>query len=268
MTAASSSSSLATRSINPHIPPVAPVASSLFKVSTGLGGYKPGVSAAVATAAAVAAAAADSAASGSSSRRQQQQQGTSRSLACRSVPIQQAVAGQAAARGRLLPSAADLAAAGSRRDDVNDKTSNNTSDNTLNRSEAAAPGSMLDVMSKALGRVSRMSVKPGPGSSAAAAAGGGSNRGGSRAGGPEGESSDWDDAASSMYKGSHGLGKSSSYGTGSVQGVGGVSEEELADARHWLLSGAWHCGPLLLLYYVCLLLVLLLGQCAGCGWCE
>jgi hypothetical protein len=227
MTAASSSSSLATRSINPHIPPVAPVTSSLYKVSTGLGGYKPGVSAAVATAAAVAVIPTGDSAGVNSSSSRRQQQGVSRSLACSSMPVQQGVGGSAA-RGRLLPSAADFATAGSRRDDGINNVSNNVT-------EDAAPGSMLDVISKAMGRISRMSAALGPGGAAAAVAA--SARGGSsRAGGPDVESSDWDDA-SSMYKGSHGLGKNSSYGTGSVQ-MGGVSAEELADARSWLLSGA------------------------------
>jgi hypothetical protein len=97
---------------------------------------------------------------------------------------------------------------------------------------------MLDVFSKAMGRISRMSAATGTGGAAAAAAAASARGGSSRAGGPEGDSSDWDDATSSMYKGSHGLGKTSSYGTGSVQGDGGVSAEELADARSWLLSGA------------------------------
>ncbi|KAF6264741.1 hypothetical protein COO60DRAFT_18214 [Scenedesmus sp. NREL 46B-D3] len=225
---ASSGGSLATRSVAPHIPPVAPLGSSLYKVSTGLGGYKPGVSAAVATAAAVASANKDGAAASSSGRRHQQ--GAPRSLACSSMPaqqVQQGVAG-AAARGRLLPSTAGFAAAGSRRDDANDVSNDTGADD-------AAPGSMLDVVGKALGRISRMSAALGTGSAAAAVAVAAPARGSvGRAGAPEGDSSDLEDAASSLYKESHGLGKTSSYGTGSV---GGVSAEELADARSWLLSG-------------------------------
>ncbi|WIA16848.1 hypothetical protein OEZ85_013781 [Tetradesmus obliquus] len=137
-----------------------------------------------------------------------------RSLASRSV-------GMAGAYSSSLGAAA--AAVGSGSNDV-------TNVSNEIRSGGAEPGSVLDVFSKALGRVSRISASMGlPGAAARA--------GSSRAGGPEGDSSDWDDAASSMYKASHGLGKNSSYGTGSVQGVGGVSEEELADARSWLLSG-------------------------------
>jgi hypothetical protein len=171
-------------------------------------------------------------------------------------------AGGSAARGRLLPNAADFAAASSRRDDENNITNSVTED--------AAPGSLLDVFGKAMGRISRMSAGLGPGGAAAAVAA--SARGGSsRAGGIEGESSDWDDA-SSMYKGSHGLGKNSSYGTGSVQ-MGGVSAEELADARSWLLSGG-RVGHSFCVSQVpsTMLVILLAGaSCArvmlGGGWC-
>eukprot|EP00882_Tetradesmus_deserticola_P034034 GHRQ01038931.1.p1 GENE.GHRQ01038931.1~~GHRQ01038931.1.p1 ORF type:complete len:508 (+),score=242.21 GHRQ01038931.1:112-1524(+) len=132
--------------------------------------------------------------------------------------------------GRLLPTAADFAAAGSRRDDfpnVNNYTA---------AEDASAPDSMLDVVSKALGRISRMSVALGTGGAAAAVAVAAAPAPGSPG---RAEGSDAGDAASSMrklVKGSHGLEKTSSYGPGSVQS-GGVSEEELADARSWLLSG-------------------------------
>jgi hypothetical protein len=144
------------------------------------------------------------------------------------MPVQQGLGGSAIARGRLLPSAADFATASSRRDDGNNVTN-------VIVSEDAAPGSLLDAVGKAMGRISRMSAAWGPGGGAAAAVAASARGGSSRAGGPEGESSDCDDA-SSMYKGSHGLGKNSSYGAGSVQ-MAAVSAEELADARHWLLSG-------------------------------
>lgn len=199
--------SLATRSVNIHAPgmaavaAIAPIAPSLYTISTGLGGYKPG-----AAAAAIAAGADQTALA--------RRTGVERSLGCQSVPA------AAAARSRLTPGAADaaLTATPFGSDTVNN---DDTADAAAGANSSSSALNALGRISKAMGRLSKVS----------AFITGNTSRGASRAGG-DGDSSDWE---GSFY----GLGKMSGYGGSSIQM--GVSLEELADARSWLLSGELLC---------------------------
>lgn len=212
MTAASSSSSslarqeagaqqrsLATRSVNPHIPPVALIAPSLYTISAGLGAYQLG-----------AAGAAGSDRSGGG-RKQRPPGADHRSLASRSVPAAQAVAlAAAAARGRQLPAAGDAAATAFGSTIVR---SEGGEDAELSRPDSSS-SSVLNAFQKSMGRMSKISAMLLGGSTAASRAGG------------EGDS-EWEDDDD--------LGKMSGLAGKSSQQ--GVSDEELADARSWLLSG-------------------------------
>lgn len=195
--------SLATRSVNMHAPgmaavaPIAPIAPSLHTISTGLGGYRPGAAAAAIAVGADQAALAKRA-------------GVERSLGCNSVPA------AASARNRLTPSAADAVPTATPfgTDAINN---DNTADAAAGANSSSSALNALSRISKVMGRISKVS----------GFIAGNTSRGASRAGG-DGDSSDWEGSG-------YDLGKMSSYGRSCIQM--GVTLEELADARSWLLSG-------------------------------
>lgn len=215
--------SLATRSQNPHLPPVAPVAPSLYTISTGFNAY-----------AAAAAAAAGASGSGNDGRgrdgcKKSMEAGISRSLGAKSVPAAQAAAAMAAAaaRGRMGPSPA-AAGASSFSDQLTTISSVGPTPAPPAAAAAVAAaagaslsknsgGGLLDSVKRG---ISKMSVSLGKGSRVSRSASG-----------VAGDSSDDESGYNSLYK-------SSAFA--SSKGDAAANEEELADARHWLVSGG-HC---------------------------